>query len=67
MEITDLSGTKIKVTDLKKAIKQANLFKSYAHENPSPAQILSDMKLQSYWSDFHDKLVELQSKLAEEK
>ncbi|MGK6342486.1 3-isopropylmalate dehydratase [Chryseobacterium sp. DT-3] len=62
MKITDLNGLKITVTDLEKAIEQAELFKDMHHVPPVP----SDQDKQKYWTDVYNKLLELKSKLDHE-
>lgn len=58
MYITDINGKHITVTDLKTAIKQAEAFKGYKHENPGFEEM--DNMLQEYWSDVYEKLLRLQ-------
>lgn len=62
MQITDLEGKKITVTDLQKAIEQAATYKEYSHVTASPEQVISDKERQLYWTDIHEKLLQLQSK-----
>ena len=47
MKITDLNGFEITVTDLDKAIEQAELFKDMHHAPPVPY----DKVRQKYWTD----------------
>lgn len=56
MQITDLNGMPIEVTDLGKAIMMAKRFMKYRHMDK--AYIQTDNKLFAYWSDMHDKLVQ---------
>ncbi|MGH1517037.1 hypothetical protein [Chryseobacterium sp. JK1] len=57
MKIKDLHGKSIEVTDLDKAIWQAENFKEYAHEDQS---FLSyDKKQKAYWTDIYNKLLQL--------
>lgn len=58
MQVYDLEGKRLTVTDLAKAIEQASMFMNFSHVDPSFAQV--DKHLQAYWSDLHDKLVALQ-------
>lgn len=60
MKITDLNGQEITVTDLDKAIEQAELFKDMHHVPPVP----SDKERQQYWTDIYNKLLELKSKIS---
>lgn len=60
MKITDLNGLEITVTDLDKAIEQAELFKDMHHVPPVP----SDKERQAYWNDIYKKLLELKSKIS---
>lgn len=56
--ITDLNGLRKEVTDLDKAIEQAEYFKD-AHHVPS---VESDKERQAYWRDIYEKLLQLKSK-----
>ncbi|MDR6919541.1 3-isopropylmalate dehydratase [Chryseobacterium sp. 2987] len=58
MKITDLNGFEITVTDLDKAIEQAELFKDLHHVPPVPY----DKVRQKYWTDVYNKLLQLKSK-----
>ncbi len=58
MKITDLQGLQIEVTDLDKAIEQAEYFKDLHHVPP----VESDKERQAYWRDIHQKLLQLKSK-----
>lgn len=62
MKIVDLNGCEIKVTDMDKAISQAENFKDMHHFPPVP----SDKDKQEYWNDIYKKLLELKSKLNNE-
>jgi len=64
MEITDCNGQKIEVTDPAAAITQARWFRGFHHVPPNPA---ADKKRQTYYTDIHRKLVELQNKQAKHK
>lgn len=61
MYITDLNGKQIEVTDLADAIKQAQAFKQYSHEDFGFSEL--DEQLSIYWADMHGKLLKLQSNL----
>jgi len=56
--IIDLDGRKKEVTDLDKAIKQAENFKDMHHIPP----VESDKERQKYWRDIYEKLIQLKSK-----
>ncbi len=59
--IIDLNGHKITVTDLDKAIEQANQMKTYWRIDTNFSQL--DNRLSVYWMDMHDKLTTLKAKL----
>lgn len=59
MQITDINGQSIMVTDLATAIKQAPLFMQYRHKDPGRSRWDDEMKI--YWSHMHSKLLELRS------
>lgn len=56
--ITDLNGLRKEVTDLDKAIEQAEYFKDAHHIPP----VESDKERQAYWRDIYEKLLHLKSK-----
>ncbi len=55
MNISDLNGFAIEVTDLDEAIGQAEMFRHFRHSPPAP----TDGELRRYWEDLHNKLVEI--------
>ncbi len=59
--VIDLNGHPITVADLDKAIEQAGQMKGYWHEDTNFAQM--DNRLSAYWTDIHDKLKTLKTKL----
>lgn len=59
MKIVDLNGFTIEVTDLNRAIKQAENFKDMHHIPP----VKSDKQRQAYWKDLYEKLLTLKSAL----
>lgn len=63
MNITDLNGNNIEVTDLREAIKQAAFFKGFCTEPPKP---IADERVQAYWKDIHKKLLALQDRQAKD-
>lgn len=62
MQITDLNGDTITVTDLNKAIEQTEFFKDY-HVPP----VESDKDRQVYWDDMYKKLLALKEQLKTKK
>lgn len=60
MEVIDLDGKKIKVTDLGEALKQAQMFKSYRHADKTYREL--DKKLKQYWTDLYNKLTALKNR-----
>jgi hypothetical protein len=59
--ITDLNGEKIKVTDLEKALAEADEYRHYRHTNKKYK--VFDESRQAYWQDLYEKLKELKNKL----
>lgn len=57
MNIKDLHGKSIEVTDLEKAIQQAENLKDYEHEDKSFAGF--DDRQKAYWTDMYNKLLKL--------
>lgn len=57
MEIIDLDGKTIKVTDLDEAIRQAKAFCGFRHTDE--AFVVLDAKLELYWNDVYRKLLAL--------
>lgn len=53
--IIDLNGKRIEITDLDKAIEEADTFQHFAHVNPEFKEL--DAKRQAYWNDLHSKLI----------
>lgn len=56
MEVIDLNGKTLKVTDIKAAIAQAKMFSGYTNKN-NPKEV-NDLA-QAYWTDMYNKLVRL--------
>ena len=54
MKITDLNGEEITVTDLNKAIAQADSFRGLRHQDPAHEN--RDKYLHAYWHDVYEKL-----------
>lgn len=57
MKITDLEGNTMEVTDLEKAIRQAELFKDLQYTDNQFKKL--DETLQRYWTDIYEKLLKL--------
>ncbi|GAA0536986.1 hypothetical protein [Chitinophaga japonensis] len=57
MFIFDSNGKKLEITDLNAALKQADLFRYFHHDDPAFAAL--DRELSAYWQDVYDKLLEL--------
>jgi hypothetical protein len=55
MEITDLNGNSIEVTDLETAIKLAGQYKCFEHEDKSYSDF--DNRQKAYWKDIYEKLL----------
>ena len=54
MQVTDLNGCPIEITNLKEAIKMARQYKEYRHEDKSFSEF--DKKLKAYWTDMYEKM-----------
>lgn len=54
MQITDLNGCTIEVTDLKEAIRIAKRNTGYSHEDKSFSEF--DKRQKAYWTDIYEKL-----------
>jgi hypothetical protein len=61
MEVNDLNGCQIEVTDLKEAIKIASRYKEYRHEDKSFSEF--DKRQNAYWTDMYEKLTVLKIQL----
>ena len=57
MIITDLNGAPIEVTDLDKALAQADSFRGY--KNTDNTHKTLDKRLKAYWQDLYIKLKQL--------
>lgn len=55
LNIVDLNGRLLIVTDIDEAIEQAENFKDMHHVPPVP----TDREKQEYWNDVYNKLLEL--------
>ncbi|MDX6182370.1 hypothetical protein SGQ44_08110 [Flavobacterium sp. Fl-77] len=54
MYVTDLNGYLIEITDLKEAIKMAQEYKEYRHEDKNFSEF--DKRQKAYWQDMYEKL-----------
>ena len=61
MQVTDLNGCPIEITNLKEAIKMARQYKEYRHEDKSFSDF--DKRQNAYWTDVHDKLTAIKEQL----
>lgn len=59
MEIKDLTGKTIRVTDLDLAILQADDYRHYRRADPVYTE--QNAALQAYWQDIYEKLLKLRS------
>ncbi len=58
MIITDLNGKAIHITNLDKALKQANDFRKYKHTEDIYQRL--DKERKAYWEDMYKKLKQLE-------
>jgi hypothetical protein len=58
MEIIDINGRVIQVTDLKLSLLQADDYRHYRHADPAFAA--KDEVLATYWGDIYQKLLLLE-------
>lgn len=61
MNVTDLNGNNIEVTDLDEAIQIAEDYKDYRHVNKGFEEF--DNRQCVYWTDLNEKLVNMKIKL----
>ncbi|MDV3871497.1 hypothetical protein CMT47_08925 [Elizabethkingia anophelis] len=61
MQVTDLNGYPIEVTNLKEAIKMARQYKEYSHEDKSFSEF--DKRQNAYWTDMYEKLTAIKKQL----
>ena len=62
MQVTDLNGYPIEVTNLKEAIKMARQYKEYSHEDKSFSEF--DKRQNAYWTDMYEKLTAIKEQLS---
>jgi hypothetical protein len=61
MKITDIDGKAIEVTDVRLAIEQTEAYREFTHLNPTDEQKAFDAERKRYWTDLHEKLLQLLS------
>ncbi len=61
MQVTDLNGCPIEITNLKEAIKMARQYKEYRHENKSFSEF--DKRQKAYWLDMYEKLTAIKEQV----
>ena len=59
--LKDLNGELITITDLEKALAQADEYRYYQHTNKKYKKF--DKSRQAYWQDLYEKLKELYEKV----
>ena len=52
MQVTDLNGCPIEITNLKEAIKMARQYKEYRHEDKRFSEF--DKRQKAYWMDMYE-------------
>lgn len=65
MQITDLNGYPIEVTDINEAIRITAQYKEYRHESKSFSEF--DKRQKAYWLDMYEKLMGLNQLLNDPK
>ena len=61
MQVTDLNGCLIEVTDLDEAIQISSDYKQYKHEDKSFSDF--DKRQKAYWTDLHEKLTAIKKRI----
>ena len=61
MQVTDLNGYPIEITNLKEAIKMARQYKEYRHEDKSFSEF--DKRQKAYWKDMYEKLTAIKEQV----
>lgn len=61
IQVTDLNGCPIEVTDLKEAIRIAKRCTKYRHEDKSFSEF--DKRQNAYWTDMYEKLKAIKEQL----
>lgn len=57
MDITDLNGFQIEITNLDEAIRIAEKYKEYQHLDKGFSEL--DKRLDKYWTDMYEKLLKI--------
>jgi hypothetical protein len=63
MNVTDLNGFQIEVSDLDEAIRITAEYKEYRHEDKSFSEF--DKRQKVYWTDMYEKLTTIKKRLDE--
>lgn len=64
MDITDLNGFQIEITNLDKAIRITKQYKKYEHLDKGFSEL--DKRLNKYWTDMYEKLLKIKEKQNEQ-
>ncbi len=65
MEIADMNGCQIEITDLDEAIRITAEYKAYRHKDKGYSEF--DKRQKAYWSDMYEKLIALKKQLGSKK
>jgi len=60
MTVKDREGNELEITDLEKAIKQADTYRKYSHYNEHFVKVDTT---QLYWQDLYEKLVAIKTNI----
>ena len=60
MKIIDINGCTVEINNLNDAIQITRRYKQYEHQNKGFSEL--DKKLNRYWMDMYEKLLEIKSK-----
>lgn len=60
MQVIDINGCEIEITDLKEAIKIAKRNTGYSHEDKTFSDF--DKRQKAYWTDIHEKLTAIKKR-----
>ncbi|MBO6186724.1 MAG: hypothetical protein J6O88_18895 [Chryseobacterium sp.] len=64
MNITDLNGLEIEITNLDEAIRITEQYKKYEHLDKGFSEL--DKRLNKYWTDMYEKLLKIKEKQNEQ-